>query len=75
MLSAEAGYIYYALEGTDADTQEVFLTLGLDTFLSPSLTVYKDIDAYPSWSFWVFLMLSKSRKRSPWNFRDRSVTC
>ncbi|RZB36649.1 MAG: hypothetical protein SRB2_01951 [Desulfobacteraceae bacterium Eth-SRB2] len=51
MLSAEAGYIYYALEGTDADTQEVFLTLGLDTFLSPSLTVYKDISEYPSWYF------------------------
>jgi hypothetical protein len=50
-LSAEAGYIYYALEGTDADTQEVFLTLGLDTLLSPSLTVYKDISEYPSWYF------------------------
>jgi len=47
----EAGYIYYALEGTDADTQEVFLSLGLDTFLSPSLTVYKDISEYPSWYF------------------------
>ncbi|MBW2597247.1 MAG: hypothetical protein JRC55_00940 [Deltaproteobacteria bacterium] len=44
-------YIYYALEGTDADTQEVFLSLGLDTFLSPSLTVYKDISEYPSWYF------------------------
>jgi len=49
--SGEAGYIYYALEGTDADTQEVFLSLGLDTFLSPSLTVYKDISEYPSWYF------------------------
>jgi len=50
MLSAEAGYIYYALDGCD-DTQEIFLTLGLDTILSPSLTVYKDIDSYSHWYF------------------------
>jgi len=42
MLSAEAGYIYYALDAAE-DTQEVFLSLGFDMFLSPSLTVYKDI--------------------------------
>jgi|GEM_PF-4019534 len=35
-------------DGVD-DTQEIFLPLGLDTFLSPSLTVYKDIDNAPSW--------------------------
>jgi len=50
MLSAEAGYIYYALDAAE-DTQEVFLSLGFDTFLSPSLTVYKDISEYPSWYF------------------------
>jgi len=43
MLSVEGGYIYYALDGVD-DTQEIFLALGLDALLSPSLTVYKDID-------------------------------
>jgi len=50
MLSVEGGYIYYGLDGCE-DTQEIFVSLGLDTFLSPSLTVYKDIDAYPSWYF------------------------
>jgi hypothetical protein len=50
MLSAEAGYIYYALDGLD-DTQEIYLSLGLDTLLSPSLTVYKDIDNGHSWYF------------------------
>jgi len=50
MLSVEGGYIYYGLDGCD-DTQEIFLSLGLDTLLSPSLTIYKDIDAYPSWYF------------------------
>jgi len=50
MLSAEAGYIYYALDGCE-DTQEIFLSLGLDTILSPSLTVYKDIDNYQHYYF------------------------
>jgi hypothetical protein len=49
------GYIYYALgapySGAAAplDSQEVFLTLGLDTILSPTLTVYKEIDHYHQW--------------------------
>jgi len=51
MLSVEGGYIYYALEGTDADTQEVYLGFGLDTVLSPSLKIYRDIAKYPSWYF------------------------
>ncbi len=41
--SVEAGYIYYALDGI-ADTQEVYVSVGLDTILSPSLTVYYDFD-------------------------------
>ena len=51
MLSAEAGYIYYGLKDIDTDTQEIYLSLGLDTLLSPSLTVYRDVDNYPSWYF------------------------
>jgi hypothetical protein len=47
--SISTGYIYYALEGED--TQEIYLSLGLDTIFSPSLTVYKDIDAFPGWYF------------------------
>jgi hypothetical protein len=49
-LSAEAGYIYYGLDGA-YDSQEVFLSLGFDTLLSPTLTVYKDMDSYPHWYF------------------------
>jgi uncharacterized protein (TIGR02001 family) len=49
-LSAEAGYIYYGLDGT-YDSQEAFLSLGLDTVLSPTLTVYKEMDSYPLWYF------------------------
>jgi uncharacterized protein (TIGR02001 family) len=37
-----AGVIHYDFDG--ADTQEAFLTAGLDTMLSPSLTVYYDFD-------------------------------
>jgi len=50
-----AGYIYYGLSattpgGTDLlDSQEIFVTLGLDTILAPTLTVYKEIDHYHQW--------------------------
>lgn len=55
MVQASVGYIYYGLAaaapaGTDLpDSQEVFFTLGLDTILSPTLTVYKEIDYYKQW--------------------------
>jgi hypothetical protein len=51
------GYIYYALgapySGAAAplDSQEVFVTVGLDTILSPTLTAYKEIDHYHQWYF------------------------
>ena len=54
-LRAGAGYIYYALAapyagGTDPlDSQEVFVSLGLDTILAPTLTIYKEIDHYHQW--------------------------
>ena len=50
-LSVEGGYIYYGLEGVDADSQEVFLSLGLDALLSPALTIYRDFDTYEHWYF------------------------
>ena len=50
ILGVEGGYIYYGLDGYD-DSQEFFLSLGLDTLLSPSLTVYRDVDSYPHWYF------------------------
>lgn len=55
MLQAGAGYIYYGLgapysgAADPLDSQEVFVTLGLDTILSPTLTVYKEIDHYHQW--------------------------
>ncbi|MEA1947750.1 MAG: hypothetical protein U9N83_10690 [Thermodesulfobacteriota bacterium] len=58
ILSVEGGYIYYGLEGCDfdlgcdvEDSQEVFLTLSLDTLLSPGFTVYRDFDTYEHWYF------------------------
>lgn len=47
-VGAELGYAYYALDGID-DSQEFFLSLGLDTLLSPTLTVYKEFDHYQHW--------------------------
>ena len=41
--SFDTGYIYYALDGVD-DTQEIYLSVGYDTLLSPSITVYLDFD-------------------------------
>jgi hypothetical protein len=42
-ISFDAGYIFYALDGAD-DTQEVYVTVGYDILLSPSLTFYYDFD-------------------------------
>lgn len=55
IVQAGAGYIYYCLAaatpgGTDLpDSQEVFVTLGLDMILSPTLTIYKEFDYYHQW--------------------------
>jgi len=55
IVQAGAGYIYYALAApysgaTDPlDSQEIFVSLGLDTILTPTLTVYKEIDHYHQW--------------------------
>ena len=48
IVSMGVGYIYYALDATD-DSQEIYLSLGLDTLLSPSLTVYREIAHTPAW--------------------------
>jgi hypothetical protein len=42
------GWIYYAVDGAQ-DTQEIYATATLSTILSPSVTVYRDIDAIPGW--------------------------
>ena len=54
------GYIYYALGGTPPagsqdinastlDSQEVFASVGIDTILSPTLSVYREIAHSPAW--------------------------
>lgn len=45
IVSAELGWIYYGLDEA-ADSQELYLSFGVDTFLSPGLTVYRDTDSY-----------------------------
>jgi len=57
LFTVGGGYIYYALGSLNkdapkrADSQEVFATVGLNTLLSPTLTVYKEIDRYKQWYF------------------------
>lgn len=47
-VSLGGGYIYYSL--TDAaDTQELYLSAGYDILLAPTLTIYRDIDAFPGY--------------------------
>jgi len=52
-----AGYIYYGLAGSNEngadyhDSQEIYVSVGLNTLLSPTLTVYKEIDYYHQWYF------------------------
>ena len=47
-LGYSLGYIYYVLEGAD-DTQELYASVSFDTILAPTLTIYRDIDAFSTW--------------------------
>jgi hypothetical protein len=57
LFNVGGGYIYYSLAplNKDAadrnDSQELFATVGLNTLLSPTLTLYKEIDHYRNWYF------------------------
>ena len=57
ILNAGVGYIYYGLGAPNAgaakplDSEEVFITLGLNTLLTPTLTAYKEIDHYHQYYF------------------------
>ncbi|HOG18526.1 MAG TPA: hypothetical protein PLB96_14410 [Syntrophales bacterium] len=57
LFNVGGGYIYYSLAplNRDAadrnDSQEIFATVSLNTLLSPTLTVYKEIDHYRNWYF------------------------
>nr|MBC8209355.1 hypothetical protein [Candidatus Desulfatifera sulfidica] len=42
------GLIYYAVDGAQ-DTQEIYFSATIKTLLSPSLTIYRDYDAFPGW--------------------------
>ncbi|UCG77411.1 MAG: hypothetical protein JSV21_07440 [Nitrospirota bacterium] len=42
-LAFDVGYIYYALDGF-ADTQEFYVSASYDVLLSPTLTLYYDVD-------------------------------
>ncbi len=46
-LSASVGYIYYALDQA-LDSQEFYVSATLNSFLSPTLTVYREFAHYPS---------------------------
>ncbi|MEN6317948.1 MAG: hypothetical protein ABFD82_04230 [Syntrophaceae bacterium] len=54
-VNAGVGYIYYSLNAPYAgvvdplDSQEIFVTLGLNKLFTPTLTVYKEIDHYHQW--------------------------
>jgi len=56
-ITAGVGYIYYGLEAANKDApsplpaQEVFVSLALNKLLTPTLTVYKEIDHYLQWYF------------------------
>ena len=43
-----AGYVYYGLDGIN-DSEEIYLSIGIDMILSPTLTAYREIAHLPSW--------------------------
>ena len=57
LFNVGGGYIYYSLASLNKDaadrndSQELFATVSLNTLLSPTLTVYKEIDHYRNWYF------------------------
>lgn len=57
LFNVGGGYIYYGLNALNsdgpkrADAQEIFVTASLNTLLSPTVTVYKEIGSYQNWYF------------------------
>ena len=49
MFNLTGGYIYYAVEGVSPQSQEVFGSVGLNTFLKPTITIYREIAIAPAW--------------------------
>jgi hypothetical protein len=48
MVKLTGGYIYYGLDGI-TDSQEVFGSVTLNTILSPTISVYREIASLPAW--------------------------
>jgi len=48
MVGLEAGFIYYAIDNAD-DWKEFYFSLGLDTILVPTITVYREISKNQGW--------------------------
>jgi hypothetical protein len=48
IVNLTGGYIYYGLEGV-TDSQELFATVGLNTILKPTITVYREVASSPGW--------------------------
>jgi hypothetical protein len=48
MVGLEAGFVYYALDALD-DWKEFYLSMGLDTILAPTITVYREISKNQGW--------------------------
>ena len=48
-VSFSTGYIYYAVDISANNTQELFLSATLDTLLKPTLKIYRDIDHFAGW--------------------------
>ena len=46
--SLTGGYIYYGLRYAN-ETQEFFGSMSHDSFLKPTLSIYRDFSAYPGW--------------------------
>ena len=65
-LALTGGYIYYGTEYAQ-QTQELYASATYDVISHPTITVYRDIDAYPGW--YVNLSFSQSLpvvKMSSW---------
>lgn len=57
LFNVGGGYIYYSLASLNRDaadrndSQELFASVSLNTLLTPTLTLYKEIDHYRNWYF------------------------
>jgi len=48
IVTLSGGFIYYALDGVD-DSEEFYVSASVDTLLSPTITVYREVAHLPSW--------------------------